>query len=212
MVRMVEDTDMKLICRECGKQFVFTIGEQEFYERKGLAAPTRCKECCSNRQKQPHHFTCSQCGIELGEEARIYCECCLKNVQIDYERRMKQHQKAASVAQARLQVTECRNAELEESLYQAKQLVAELELKVNNLTLDLDKASQFYIASRWLEPALKNMEQRLGALEQAQRESNQKLFDAIRAIQEAYESIGLLQIIKRSLTPNRKQSLVGNSP
>jgi hypothetical protein len=70
---MVEIASRRLTCRECGKQFVFTKGEQEFYEAKGLTPPTRCKECRSNKKKQPH-FTCAQCGIELPQEAWIYCE------------------------------------------------------------------------------------------------------------------------------------------
>lgn len=35
----------KLKCKECGKEFDFTVGEQRFYEEKGFAAPIRCKEC-----------------------------------------------------------------------------------------------------------------------------------------------------------------------
>ena len=33
--------DKTLICKECGKEFVFTAGEQEFYAEKGLP---RCKK------------------------------------------------------------------------------------------------------------------------------------------------------------------------
>lgn len=37
--------DIKLICKDCKKEFVFTVGEQKFYEEKGFGAPIRCKEC-----------------------------------------------------------------------------------------------------------------------------------------------------------------------
>lgn len=38
--------DKKLICKDCGKEFVFTAGEQEFYKTKGFTnEPTRCPEC-----------------------------------------------------------------------------------------------------------------------------------------------------------------------
>ena len=40
---MYEDKTLK--CKDCGADFVFTAGEQEFYEEKGFAAPIRCKEC-----------------------------------------------------------------------------------------------------------------------------------------------------------------------
>ena len=36
--------NIKLICKDCKKEFDFTVGEQRFYEEKGFAAPIRCKE------------------------------------------------------------------------------------------------------------------------------------------------------------------------
>ncbi len=39
-------TDKTLVCRDCGKEFTFTAGEQEFYAEKGFTHdPTRCPEC-----------------------------------------------------------------------------------------------------------------------------------------------------------------------
>ena len=38
--------DKTLICKECGAEFVFTAGEQEFYASKGFVnEPQRCKAC-----------------------------------------------------------------------------------------------------------------------------------------------------------------------
>ena len=38
--------DRTLTCRDCGQQFVFTSGEQEFYQSRGLVNdPSRCPEC-----------------------------------------------------------------------------------------------------------------------------------------------------------------------
>jgi hypothetical protein len=38
--------DRILICEDCGSEFVFTAGEQEFYKEKGFDnEPKRCKEC-----------------------------------------------------------------------------------------------------------------------------------------------------------------------
>lgn len=43
---MEEKKDKTIICKDCGKEFVFTVGEQEFYAEKGLEhEPVRCKEC-----------------------------------------------------------------------------------------------------------------------------------------------------------------------
>ena len=36
--------DKTLVCKECGKEFVFTAGEQEFYASRGFEnEPQRCK-------------------------------------------------------------------------------------------------------------------------------------------------------------------------
>lgn len=37
--------DKELVCKDCGETFIFTAGEQDFYNQKGLAAPKRCKRC-----------------------------------------------------------------------------------------------------------------------------------------------------------------------
>lgn len=43
--------DKTLTCRDCGVDFVFTSGEQEFYAQKGFAnEPTRCPSCRQQRK------------------------------------------------------------------------------------------------------------------------------------------------------------------
>ena len=38
--------DEKIICKDCGKEFIFTVGEQEFYAEQGFNnKPVRCKDC-----------------------------------------------------------------------------------------------------------------------------------------------------------------------
>ena len=39
--------DKTLICsnEECGAEFIFTAGEQEFYAEKGFTEPKKCKAC-----------------------------------------------------------------------------------------------------------------------------------------------------------------------
>lgn len=38
--------DKTLTCKECGAEFIFTAGEQEFYAEKGFQnEPQRCKAC-----------------------------------------------------------------------------------------------------------------------------------------------------------------------
>jgi len=47
----VSFTDKVLTCRDCGEQFTWTEGEQEFYQSRGLLnPPTRCSSCRSARK------------------------------------------------------------------------------------------------------------------------------------------------------------------
>lgn len=44
--------DRILMCRDCGNEFVFTAGEQEFYAQKGfLNDPVRCPDCRRARKQ-----------------------------------------------------------------------------------------------------------------------------------------------------------------
>ncbi|WP_026486325.1 zinc-ribbon domain-containing protein [Caldanaerobius polysaccharolyticus] len=43
--------DKVLVCKDCGQEFVWTAGEQEFYAEKGFQnAPVRCKACRAARK------------------------------------------------------------------------------------------------------------------------------------------------------------------
>ena len=77
----------KLICDDCGCEFVFTIGEQEFYAEKGLVnKPKRCTECRKKRRqktrKKLYDVTCSRCGCQTKVPFKpmsgkdVYCKDC----------------------------------------------------------------------------------------------------------------------------------------
>lgn len=45
--------DKTLVCKDCGNDFIFTEGEQQFYAEKGFEnEPVRCKECRIARKAQ----------------------------------------------------------------------------------------------------------------------------------------------------------------
>ncbi|GCD12465.1 zinc-ribbon domain-containing protein [Clostridium tagluense] len=45
--------DKNLVCKDCGKEFLFTEGEQAFYKEKGFEnEPQRCVECRKARKQQ----------------------------------------------------------------------------------------------------------------------------------------------------------------
>jgi len=47
----MEFQDRTLSCSDCHQDFIFTAGEQEFYERKGFKEiPKRCKPCREARK------------------------------------------------------------------------------------------------------------------------------------------------------------------
>lgn len=47
----MEKQDKMLPCKSCGEEFVFTAGEQQFYEDKGFEnEPARCSTCRRERK------------------------------------------------------------------------------------------------------------------------------------------------------------------
>lgn len=202
---MLKDADIKLTCRQCGREFVLARAEQEFYELKGFALPTRCKECRLTKQSRPQHLLCSQCGTELEKGASIYCTVCLESANLELEQKTKQIKMAASAARTKLEASESRKAELTELLRQKEQLVVELEEKINHMSEDLDKAQQFYAASGWLQPALTEIGKRLEDLEHAQGEVTRKMLQTVRLMQERYDNISLLEMVKRNLRQALKE-------
>ncbi len=84
---MFEDKTLK--CKECGAEFVFTAGEQEFYAEKGFQnEPQRCKNCRDARknagkvQKELFTTVCANCGGEAkvpfqpSNDRPVYCSKC----------------------------------------------------------------------------------------------------------------------------------------
>ena len=45
--------DKTITCKDCGTEFVFTVGEQQFYAEKGFTnEPVRCAECRAKRKAE----------------------------------------------------------------------------------------------------------------------------------------------------------------
>lgn len=68
--------DKVLVCRECGQEFVFTAGEQEFYIEKGFQnEPKKCKSCrdqAKNASRTEHEIFVTDCATEgCGNPARV---------------------------------------------------------------------------------------------------------------------------------------------
>ncbi len=81
--------DKTITCKDCGKDFIFTAGEQEFYAEKGLEnEPQRCKECriakkeSIRAKRKMYTSVCAECGgeatipFEPKEDRPVYCSSC----------------------------------------------------------------------------------------------------------------------------------------
>jgi CxxC-x17-CxxC domain-containing protein len=98
----VSYVDRILHCRECGAEFVFSAGEQEFYAAKGLLnEPARCPECRSARRarlngsyeasprREMHQAICAECGTETmvpflpRGDRPVYCSTCFDRVRAE---------------------------------------------------------------------------------------------------------------------------------
>lgn len=47
----MNEQDIKIVCG-CGREFVWTLRDQEFYREKGFAKPKRCRECVQKRKAE----------------------------------------------------------------------------------------------------------------------------------------------------------------
>jgi len=47
--------DKVIVCKDCGKEFIFTEGEQESFQEKGFNDPVRCRECRRLRKQQQNN-------------------------------------------------------------------------------------------------------------------------------------------------------------
>lgn len=95
-------SDQTLYCRDCNSEFIFTIGEQEFFASHNLTnTPTRCPSCRATRKgqasggyggsrsssrepRQMYTAICSSCGNEAlvpfqprGDKP-VYCSDCFQ--------------------------------------------------------------------------------------------------------------------------------------
>ncbi len=59
-------SDRSLTCRDCGQEFVFTLGEQEFYQQRGFSEPQRCPTCRQARKTQRNGGASSGGGYSSG--------------------------------------------------------------------------------------------------------------------------------------------------
>ncbi|RCX16585.1 putative zinc ribbon protein [Anaerobacterium chartisolvens] len=64
--------DKTLVCKDCGAEFIFTEGEQAFYQEKGFEnEPQRCRDC-RKAKKQQRRSNSSGFGVGRNSGGRNY--------------------------------------------------------------------------------------------------------------------------------------------
>lgn len=49
--------DKTIVCKDCGKEFVHSVRDQEFYKEKGFTnEPVRCKDCRDKKKSDRNSF------------------------------------------------------------------------------------------------------------------------------------------------------------
>jgi len=93
--------DKVLKCKDCGADFTFTAGEQEFYAEKGFEnEPVRCRDCRTARKRERnggssfgeraprtmHDVVCANCGEQTQvpfmpkDDRPVYCRDCFQQM------------------------------------------------------------------------------------------------------------------------------------
>jgi len=85
--------DKAITCKDCGQEFIFTGGEQDFFEERGFTnEPQRCKPCRDARkngsgraQREMFSAICASCGsscqvpFQPNQDRPVYCSECFSN-------------------------------------------------------------------------------------------------------------------------------------
>jgi DNA repair exonuclease SbcCD ATPase subunit len=164
--------DRNLTCRQCGKEFVFTKGEQDFYQRKELHPPSHCPECRTAKQSQRQNLTCNQCKTPLEKDDSIYCTACLASAHLESELEIRQKQKAIEDTQAKLKNIEARKERIEESLSEVQTKLQDSESRKVELEGSLSQKKQMLTE---LEKSLSQKEQMVAELENQIRSVSEEL-------------------------------------
>jgi DNA repair exonuclease SbcCD ATPase subunit len=216
-------SDVTITCSQCGKDFMFSEDEQEFYRIKGFTTPHRCKPCRSN-SRQHNTLTCSHCGNKLSPSDSLTCIACLTAVQLSSDLKVKEIQnileqtnaklavlesekstllsdanERVSLAQAeskrlseeassRMAASESEKNEIQELLRRREQTIVELEWRLNETNLELEKAGKYRTTLEGLEPSLVGLNEKLVSLERNQNNLIQALLQLADKLEERHRN------------------------
>ena len=95
-------SDRTLVCVECGGEFIFTAGEQEFFNARGFSnEPKRCRSCravrrteqrggmYSDQPREMYPIVCAECGTDAmvpfkpKGDRPVYCSDCFSKTKAE---------------------------------------------------------------------------------------------------------------------------------
>src|SRR5579859_2802873 len=88
-------SDLLLTCSDCGQEFVFTAGEQQFFQERGYSSPRRCKPCRQAKQSaggghapsHSQHEGGYSAGGGMGTSTTVVCASCGQTTTVPFEPR-----------------------------------------------------------------------------------------------------------------------------
>jgi hypothetical protein len=181
-------SDLTITCKQCGKEFIFSEEEQDFYKTMGFSAPQRCKPC-RLRQRQSAR-ACAECGNSFVEDAPVYCAACLINQKLELQQKIIdlqnklgparvesaaqtdsrlsapaiENQKLLDEAAGRAELAEAAESKASQLLEQKAREVAELRVRLNLTISELEKAANYRDSLERMVPALENLKERMNIL------------------------------------------------
>ena len=209
---MTENTDQTLVCRQCGKEFLFTQGERLFYERKGLTPPHRCQQCRTNKNSQAQPLVCSHCQSELEKGEAIFCTACLATTELEGELKNRELQNTVGELTAKIESLETQREEMVESLASKEKAVSDLEKKVSDFDFDSRAIRQLSTSMATLHKSIQDFEVRMSSLEQSQTTINQRMLQLVKKMHEFYEGTSLIDLIKRSFKSYQREETAEQIP
>lgn len=184
-VEMEKAVDKTLTCRACGKDFTFTVGEQEFFAKKGLSQPNRCKQCREENRRQNSRPICSECGLELGTSA--YCSTCVQNLKQQFEFKLQSEQKRVENLESNLEnlsKLEGKLALLAKGLDSSKESISTLLQKVESLEVENSKVASVAASQQDLEALVHLLSEQFESFREIYRRNIQELIQSHLALRD----------------------------
>ncbi|MCL4508275.1 MAG: zinc-ribbon domain containing protein [Chloroflexi bacterium] len=172
--------DKALVCKKCGKDYVFTSAERQEYGEKGwFYEPSRCPDCRGKNGSAPeiappHKIVCASCQAEVsvGNGQPVYCKSCLQFTTNQHEATARRLEEQARDLESQLRIAQSELAEKNRAITASEALNKKHAVHVQALEKELHLAQETNQAHqetiRRLELRIENLElrERLATLQE----------------------------------------------